>query len=94
MAGEFIVQLQTIVSRQENPRDPAVVTIGDIHGGTRRNIIPNEVKLELTTRAFSERARDIIVDGIRRTAQALRCPQASLTTWRRSSLSWTQNRHR
>src|SRR5882724_7485914 len=71
MAGEFIVQLQTIVSRQENPRDPAVVTIGDIHGGTRRNIIPNEVKLELTTRAFSERAREIIVDGIRRTAQGV-----------------------
>jgi amidohydrolase len=71
MAGEFIVQLQTIVSRQENPRDPAVVTIGDIHGGTKRNIIPNEVKLELTTRAFSDKARQIIVDGIRRTAQGV-----------------------
>jgi amidohydrolase len=71
MAGEFIVQLQTIVSRQENPRDPAVVTIGDIHGGTKRNIIPNEVKLELTTRAFSDKSRQIIVDGIRRTAQGV-----------------------
>jgi hippurate hydrolase len=71
MAGEFIVQLQTIVSRQQNPRDPAVVTIGDIHGGTRRNIIPNEVKMELTTRAFSDKARQIILDGVRRTAQAV-----------------------
>jgi amidohydrolase len=71
MAGEFIVQLQTIVSRQENPRDPAVVTVGDIHGGTKRNIIPNEVKLELTTRAFSEQARQIVMDGIRRTAQGV-----------------------
>jgi hippurate hydrolase len=71
MAGEFIVQLQTIVSRQENPRDPAVVTIGDIHGGTKRNVIPNEVKLELTTRAFSEKARQIVLDGIRRTAQGV-----------------------
>jgi amidohydrolase len=71
MAGEFIVQLQTIVSRQENPRDPAVVTVGDIHGGTKRNIIPDEVKLELTTRAFSETARQIIVDGVRRTAQGV-----------------------
>jgi hippurate hydrolase len=71
MAGEFIVQLQTIVSRQENPRDPAVVTIGDIHGGTKRNIIPNEVKLELTTRAFSDKSRQIILDGIRRTAQGV-----------------------
>jgi hippurate hydrolase len=68
MAGEFIVQLQTIVSRQQNPRDPAVVTIGDIHGGAKRNVIPYEVKMELTTRAFSERAQQITVDGIRRTA--------------------------
>jgi hippurate hydrolase len=71
MAGEFIVQLQTIVSRQENPRDPAVVTIGDIHGGTKRNVIPNEVKMELTTRAFSDQGRQIILDGIRRTAQGV-----------------------
>src|SRR6202171_1350348 len=56
MAGEFIVQLQTIVSRQENPRDPTVVTVGTIHGGTKRNIIPYEVKLELTTRTFSDKA--------------------------------------
>jgi amidohydrolase len=71
MAGEFIVQLQTIVSRQENPRDPAVVTVGDIHGGTKRNIIPNEVKLELTTRAFTPQARQIIIDGIKHTAQGV-----------------------
>jgi amidohydrolase len=71
MAGEFIVQLQTIVSRQENPRDPAVVTIGDIHGGAKRNVIPYEVKMELTTRAFSEKASRIILDGIRRTAQGV-----------------------
>jgi hippurate hydrolase len=71
MAGEFIVQVQTIVSRQENPRDPAVVTIGDVHGGTKRNVIPYEVKLELTTRAFNDRAMAIILDGIRRTAQGV-----------------------
>ena len=71
MAAEFIVQLQTIVSRQENPSDPAVVTVGDIHGGTKRNIIPNEVKMELTTRAFSDQARQIILDGIHRTAQGV-----------------------
>jgi len=71
MAGEFIVQLQTIVSRQEGPRDPAIVTIGDIHGGTKRNIIPNEVKMEITARAYSDKARQIIVDGIRRTAQGV-----------------------
>ena len=71
MAAEFIVPLQTIVSRQESPQDPAVVTVGDIHGGTKRNIIPYEVKMELTTRAFSDHARQVIVDGIRRTAQGV-----------------------
>jgi hippurate hydrolase len=71
MAAEFIVQLQTIVSRQENPRDPVVVTVGDIHGGTKRNIIPNEVKLELTTRAFTDPAQQIIIDGVKRTAQGV-----------------------
>jgi amidohydrolase len=71
MAGEFIVQLQTIVSRQEDPRDPSIVTIGDIHGGTKRNIIPNEVKMEITARAYSDKSRQVIVDGIRRTAQGV-----------------------
>jgi amidohydrolase len=71
MAGEFIVQLQTIVSRQENPREPSVVTIGDIHGGTKRNIIPYEVKMEITARTFSDKSRQIVVDGIRRTAQGV-----------------------
>jgi len=68
MAGEFIVQLQTIVSRQEDPSLPSVVTIGDIHGGTKRNIIPNEVKLEITARTYSDQGRQVIVDGVRRTA--------------------------
>jgi hippurate hydrolase len=71
MAAEFIVQLQTIVSRQEDPRDPSVVTVGDIQGGTKRNIIPDEVKMELTTRAFSDEALQIILDGVRRTAQGV-----------------------
>ena len=71
MAAEFIVQLQTIVSRQESPLDPAVVTVGHIYGGTKRNIIPDEVKLELTTRAFSDKARQVILDGIQHTAQGV-----------------------
>lgn len=71
MAAEFVVQLQTIVSRQENPRDPAVVTVGDIHGGTKRNIIPNEVKMELTTRAFTDPAQQIIIDGVKHIAQGV-----------------------
>ena len=71
MSAQFINQIQTIVSRQENPRDPAVVTVGDIHGGTKRNIIPDEVKMELTTRAFSNSARQTIVEGVRRAAKGI-----------------------
>ena len=71
MAAEFITQLQTIVSREEDPRDPAVVTVGDIHGGTKRNIIPDQVKLELTTRAFSEPSRQVILNGLRNMAAGL-----------------------
>ncbi len=71
MAGEFIVQAQTIVSRQQNPRDPTVVTIGDVHGGAKRNVIPEQVKLELSARAFSDKAMQIIIDGVKRTAQGV-----------------------
>jgi len=71
MAAEFIVQLQAVVSRQEDPRDPAVVTVGDIHAGTRRNIIPDEAKMEITLRAFSEKARETAIDGIRRAAKGV-----------------------
>jgi amidohydrolase len=70
MAAQFIVQMQTVVSRQESPLDPTVVTVGDIHGGTKRNIIPNEVKMELTVRAFSDAAQRTAIEGIKRAANA------------------------
>jgi amidohydrolase len=71
MAAEFIMQIQTIASRQVDPRDAAVVTVGDIHAGTRRNIIPDEVKMELSVRSFSEKAREIALDGIRHAARGV-----------------------
>jgi len=71
MASEFVVALQTIVSRSIPPDQPAVVTVGDIHGGTKRNIIPDEVKMELTTRCYSEAVRQIIISGVERTAKGI-----------------------
>ena len=68
LAAMYVMQIQTIVSREENPEDPVVVTVGSIHGGTKRNIIPDEVKLELTVRTFSERSRKIVLDGLRQMA--------------------------
>lgn len=71
MAAQFINQVQTVVSRQEDPRDPVVITVGTIHGGTKRNIIPNDVKMELTARTFNEKSRDIMFEGIRRSARGI-----------------------
>src|SRR5277367_5784538 len=71
MASEFVVALQTVVSRSVPPQQPAVVTVGDIHGGTKRNIIPDEVKLELTTRCYSEAVRQKIIEGVKRTARGV-----------------------
>ena len=71
MAAEFVLALQTIVSRQTAPQDPAVVTVGSIHGGTRPNIIPDEVKLQISTRAFSEDVRRNILAAIDRTARGV-----------------------
>jgi amidohydrolase len=71
MASEFVVALQTIVSRSIAPDQPAVVTVGEIHGGTKRNIIPDEVKMELTTRCYSEAVRQIIISGVERTAKGI-----------------------
>jgi hippurate hydrolase len=68
LAAMYIMAIQSIVSREEDPMAPSVVTVGDIHGGTKRNIIPNEVKLELTTRAFSDKSRQVILDGLKQTA--------------------------
>jgi hippurate hydrolase len=68
LAAMYILQIQTIVSRELDPRDPGIITVGDIHGGTKGNIIPDEVKLELSTRAYSEKSRQVILDGLRQMA--------------------------
>lgn len=71
LSALFITQLQTIVSREQDPQDPAIVTVGSIHGGTKRNIIPDEVKLQLTTRYFTDKGRDTILNGIRDMANGI-----------------------
>ncbi len=66
-AAKIIVDLQTIVSREASPFDPAVITVGAIHGGTVGNIIPDEVRLELTVRSFGDEQRASLVKAIERT---------------------------
>ena len=69
LAARIVVALQTIVSREVDPEDAAVVTVGSIHGGTKHNIIPDEVKLQLTVRSFSPETRARILDAITRIAR-------------------------
>ncbi len=71
LAALYITQIQTIVSREEDPQDPTVVTVGHIEGGTKRNIIPDEVKLELTTRSFSDESRDTVIKGLKQMAAGI-----------------------
>ena len=66
LAARIVVALQTIVSRELRATDPAVVTVGSIHGGTKPNIIPSEVKLELTLRSYSDDTRAHLVNAVRR----------------------------
>jgi len=67
-AAQVIVALQSIVSREVSPLDSAVVTVGAIHGGTKRNIIPEQVKLLLTVRAYKEEVRQKLLASIERIA--------------------------
>jgi amidohydrolase len=78
LASQIVLALQTIVSREIEPGTPAVVTVGTIHGGTKRNIISEEVKLDLTLRSFDEKVMNRLIAAIQRicagTAQAAGVP--------------------
>ena len=71
IASEIVLALQTIVSREVSPLEPAVVTVGSIHGGTKHNIIPDEVHLQLTVRAYKEPVRKTILSAIKRIAEGI-----------------------
>jgi amidohydrolase len=86
LAARTVLSLQTIVSRERNPLDPVVVTVGSIHGGTKHNIIPDEVKLQLTVRTYKPEVRKQILAAIERIAKgesmaagASRPPSMSVT---------------
>jgi hippurate hydrolase len=70
LAARLILDLQTLVSRETSALDPAVVTVGSIHGGTEHNIIPDEVKLKLTVRSTRDEVRRHLLYGIKRKAEA------------------------
>ena len=69
LSAEIINALQTIASREDNPLDPIVVTVGSIHGGTKHNIIPDEVKMQLTVRTYKSDVRERVLGAIDRIAK-------------------------
>ena len=71
LAAQTILALQTIVSREVAPGEPAVVTVGSIHGGTKHNIIPEEVRLQLTLRSFTDEVREKNIAAVRRITRGL-----------------------
>ena len=69
LAAELIVNLQSIVSRETRPGDAVVVTVGSIHGGTKNNVIPDEVKLQLTVRTYGDDSRRQTLEAVKRIAR-------------------------
>jgi amidohydrolase len=70
MAARTVMALQTIVSRENNPMDPVVLTIGSIHGGTQANVIPDEVKLELNIRTYTDEVQKRVLAAVARIVKA------------------------
>src|SRR5438132_8150517 len=71
LAAEMINQWQTIASRENNPIDPILITVGSIHGGTKHNIIPDEVKMQLTVRTYKAEVRERVLAAIERIAKGI-----------------------
>ena len=69
LASAIVMKLQTVVSRNSSPLDPAVITVGSFHAGAKHNIISDEAKLQLTVRSYSDESRKLLLDGIRRVAR-------------------------
>jgi len=70
IAAKAVLGFQTLISREKDPLEPAVLTVGSIHGGTKYNIIPDEVKLQITLRTFNPEVRQLLLSGIERVAKA------------------------
>lgn len=84
LSAQIINALQTLVSREIAPIEPAVVTVGSIHGGTKHNIISDRVDMQLTVRSYSDETRQSLLDGIARIARgqalAMGLPEDKLPT--------------
>ncbi|MBK7644543.1 MAG: amidohydrolase [Planctomycetes bacterium] len=70
IASKIVLGLQTIISREKDPRQPGVITVGSFHSGTKHNIIPDDAHLQLTIRSYDDKVHQALKDGIVRVSQA------------------------
>jgi amidohydrolase len=66
LASRIVMALQTLVSRENDPQQPAVVTVGSFHAGAKHNVISDEAKMLLTVRSYTDETRRLLLDGISR----------------------------
>ena len=82
-AAQLVLALQTIVSREVPPTEPAVITVGSIHGGTKHNVIGDSCHLQITVRSYSDSVRKLLLNGIQRKARAVamefKAPEPEIT---------------
>ncbi|MBN1387783.1 MAG: amidohydrolase [Bacteroidales bacterium] len=71
LASRIVLAIQTLVSREIEPVQPAVVTVGSIHGGSKHNVIPDRVDLQLTVRFFSDEVYHQIIEGLERITRGI-----------------------
>ena len=86
IAARSILAFQTLISREKDPIEPGVLTVGSIHGGAKANIIADELKMQISIRAFTPQVRDLLVHGVERivraeatAANAPRMPEVKIT---------------
>src|SRR5215470_3182808 len=90
MAARTVMALQTIVSRENNPMDPVVLTIGSIHGGTQANVIPDEVKLELNIRTYTDEVQKRVLAAV---ARIIKAEAAAAGAPREPSITMSESGH-
>ena len=69
LASRIVIALQTLVSREKDPLEPAVITVGSFHSGTKSNIIPDDARLAITVRTYTPETRKLMLEGIHRIVQ-------------------------
>ncbi len=69
IGAHIVTRLQTLVSREVSPLDPAVVTVGSFRAGSKHNIVPDEAHLQITVRSYTDEVRAQLLDGIARIAR-------------------------